>query len=85
MAANLNVLVDEYTNRVLGVIKEKFGLKDKGEALNKFAHMYGSEYVDAEVREEVVRSILHMDEEYFAKNPKGKAMSLDQLDKLTSA
>ncbi len=83
MATNINVNVNEYANRVLGVIKEKFGLKDKGEALNKFAEMYGAEYVDAEIKENVLRDILKMDDEYFKKHPKGKAISVEELDKLT--
>lgn len=65
------------------MIKERFGLRDKGEALNKFADLYGDEYVDAEVKEEVIRDILRMDEEYFRKHPKGRPVSLEELDKLT--
>jgi len=44
----MNVKIDEYTNRVLGVIKEKYGLKDKGAALIKFAQMYGQQFVSKE-------------------------------------
>ena len=40
------VELDEYTNRVLGVIKMKYGLKDKSEALNKFIELYGDEVID---------------------------------------
>ena len=45
----INAKVSDYTNRVLGVIKEKYGLRDKGEALDKFADIYGDEFVDKEV------------------------------------
>ncbi|MBI4142189.1 DUF2683 family protein [Candidatus Woesearchaeota archaeon] len=83
MVTNINVTINEYTNRVLGVIKEKFGLKDKGEALNKFADMFGVEYVEREVKEEIIKDILRMDGEYFKKHSKGRAMSLKELDKLT--
>ena len=83
MSTNLNIKVDDYSNRVLGVIKEKFGLNDKGDALNKFASMYGSEFVEKEVREEVIKEILDMDKNYFKRNPKGKAMSLKELDRST--
>ncbi len=85
MTVNLNVKITDYANRVLGVVKEKFGLQDKGEALDKFAELYGVEYVDSEVKEEVIREILRMDKEYFAKHPKGRAMSLQELDRLTGA
>ena len=83
MGTNINVTINEYANRVLGVIKEKFGLKDKGEALNKFADLYGAEYVEHEIKEDMLRDILRMDDEYFKKHPKGRAMSLKELDKLT--
>ena len=83
MTTNINITVNEYANRVLGVIKERFGLKDKGEALDKFARLYGEEYVEREMKEEFIRKILKMDEEYFKKHPKGRAMSFEELDKLT--
>ncbi|HQT45132.1 MAG TPA: DUF2683 family protein, partial [Candidatus Micrarchaeota archaeon] len=35
--------LNDYTNRVLNVLKAKFGLKDKSEAINKFAEIYGDE------------------------------------------
>ena len=49
---SMSITVNEYTNRVLGVIKEKFGLKDKAAALNKFADMFGEEFVEREVKDE---------------------------------
>jgi len=81
MAVSMNLKVNEYTNRVLGVIKEKFGLKDKGEALNKFADMFGEDFVEKEVKEEVVKEVIdscnrHMKKYGF------KKMSLKELDKL---
>ena len=85
MTTNINITVNEYTNRVLGVIKEKFGLNDKGEALNKFADLYGAEYVEPELKEEMIRDILRMDDEYVKKHPKGKAITLKELDALTGA
>jgi|GEM_PF-985996 len=44
----MNLKVNEYTSRVLGVIKEKYGLKDKAAALDKFAKMCGQKYVSEE-------------------------------------
>jgi len=54
----MNVKVKDYTNRVLGVVKEKYGLRDKGDALDKFAEMYGEEFVEQEVKEEVIREVI---------------------------
>jgi hypothetical protein len=73
--------IDEYTNRVLGVIKEKYGLKTKSEALNVFALQYGEEYVGREIKEELIKEIRQI-EANWKKNP-GKPMTLAELDKLT--
>jgi len=54
----MNVKVKDYTNRVLGVVKEKYGLRDKGEALDKFAEMCGEDFVDREVKDEVIREVI---------------------------
>ncbi|MEM3127302.1 MAG: DUF2683 family protein [Candidatus Woesearchaeota archaeon] len=86
MTTNLNVQINDYSNRVLGVIKERFGLKDKGEAVNKFAEIYGKEFVkidDLEVKEEYIKKILTIEDDYFKKRPKGKSMSIKELRKLT--
>ena len=48
----MNLKVNDYTSRVLGVIKEKYGLKDKAQALDKFAQMCGQKYISAEDLEE---------------------------------
>lgn len=54
----MNVKVKDYTNRVVGVVKEKYGLKDKGEAMDKFAELYGDEFVDKEVKDEVIKEVI---------------------------
>jgi len=54
----MNVKANEYTSRVLGVVKEKYGLTDKGQALNKFVEMFGDEFVDREVKEEIVKEVI---------------------------
>jgi len=54
----MNVKVKDYTNRVVGVVKEKYGLKDKAEALDKFAELYGEEFVDCEVKDKVVKEVI---------------------------
>jgi translation initiation factor 2 beta subunit (eIF-2beta)/eIF-5 len=82
--ATLNLHVDEYTNRVLGVIKEMFGLKNKSEALNKFVHMFGDQYVTHEVREEVVKEVILSCEKHVKKHGMRK-MSLSELKELTGA
>ncbi len=78
---NFRAQLDEYTNRVLGVIKEKFGLKDKSEALNKFAEMYGEEFVEPEIKDEVARELIKSCEQHIKKYGYRK-MSMKELDKL---
>jgi len=63
----MNLKVNEYTSRVLGVVKEKYGLRDKAQALDRFAEMFGDDFVDREVREEVVREVIEGTERHFKK------------------
>ena len=49
------VELDDYANRVLGIIKIKFGLRDKSEALNKFIELYGEEIMEKEASEEYTK------------------------------
>ena len=54
----VNFKVRPYTNQVLGVIKEKYALRDKAEALDKFTEIYGMEFVEPEVKDEVVKEVI---------------------------
>lgn len=80
-AVKINIRIDKYTNRVLGVIKEKFGLKDKGEALDKFTDFYGEEFVEKEVKEEVVNDVIKGCEEHTKRHGL-KAMSEKEFKEL---
>jgi hypothetical protein len=66
-SVNVNLKVSNYTSRVLGVVKEKYGLKDKAQALDKFAELYGDEYVDREVKDEVIREVIESCERHIKK------------------
>ena len=44
------VVLNDYTNKVLNVIKAKYGLNDKSEALNKFADLYGKKEVVGDIQ-----------------------------------
>ena len=79
---SMSITVNEYTSRVLGVVKEKFGLKDKAQALDKFADMYGEEFVDKEVKEEVVEEMIRDCEGWEKKHKFKRKMTLKELDKL---
>ncbi len=64
----VNLKVKDRTNRVLGVVKEKYGLKDKGEALDKFAELYGEQFVESEVKDELVRKIIRSTDAHVEKH-----------------
>jgi len=78
---NMNIRVTDYTSRVLGVVKEKYGLRDKGEALDKFAELCGEDFVDKEVREDVIKDVIDSCEKHVKKYGFRK-MNTKELDKL---
>ncbi len=77
----MNLKVNEYTSRVLGVIKERYGLKDKAEALDKFADEFGEEYVDREIKDEIVKEVVEISKRHKKKYG-NKTMSIKELDAL---
>ena len=77
----MNVKVKDYTSRVLGVVKEKYGLRDKAQALDKFAELYGDEYVEKEATDEYVKKILKITEDHFRNHP-NRRMTNKELDEL---
>lgn len=75
------VELDDYSNRVLGIIKIKFGLKDKSEALNKFIELYGEEIMEKGASEEYIKKIIDVTKKHFEKYS-NKKMTSQELDKL---
>jgi len=67
-SVTMNLKANNYTSRVLGVIKEKYSLNDKGEALNKFVEMFGDEFVDREVKDEVIKDVIESCNYHIKKN-----------------
>jgi hypothetical protein len=61
------VKLNQYTNRVLSMVKAKYDLKDKSEALNRFVELYGSNEIELEVKPEYVKKILAVEEAHFKK------------------
>ncbi len=73
--------LNEYTNRVLNVLKAKFSLKDKSEAINKFAEIYGDEIVEKEANDQYVKKIIGITENHMKKYS-GRKMTLKELDSI---
>ena len=55
---NVNLKISDYSNRVLGVVKEKYGFKDKSQALDRIMDMYGDEFVEKELRDDFVAEVI---------------------------
>ena len=75
------VLLDNYSNKVLAVVKAKYELNDKSQAINKFIEMYGPNEVEMEVKESYVKKLLEAEEGHFKRHDYRK-MSDKELDKL---
>lgn len=49
--------INEDTNRVLNVVKAKFGLKDKSEAINIVVSEYEQNFLEPELRPEYIQKL----------------------------
>ena len=65
--------IDEKTNRVLNIVKAKFGLKDKSEAINLVVNEYEETTLEPELRPEYKTKII--------KITKGKHLSRAKFEK----
>ncbi|HLC46527.1 MAG TPA: antitoxin [Candidatus Nanoarchaeia archaeon] len=65
--------IDEHANRVLNIVKAKFGLKDKSEAINLVVNKYEHTALEPELRPEY--------EVKLAKIVKGKHLSRAEFEK----
>lgn len=73
--------LDSYSNKVLAVLKAKYGLKDKSEAINKFAELYGDEIVEKKAKEEYIKEMIKGVNEHIKKHGYSP-MSSKELDSL---
>ena len=73
--------LDDYTARVLDVIKGKFGLKNRSEALKKFAQEQGDNYLEHLPNPKVLRDLDRTYEEHIKKHGR-RRMTKKELRKL---
>jgi hypothetical protein len=71
--------ISEYSNRVLNVIKAKYGLRDKSEALDRLILLYGDDFVDP--NEDFVKKVVSIAKRHKKLHP-GRKMSLRELEDL---
>jgi hypothetical protein len=51
------VTIDERTNRILNIVKAKYGLKDKSQAINLMAQQFEQCVMEPELRPEFIESL----------------------------
>jgi len=71
------VELDEFEDRVLNIVKAKFGLKNKSEAVAIITRTYEEEFLEPELRPEYI--------EKLKKIRKGKYISFNSIDELRKA
>ena len=49
--------IDEKTNRILNILKAKYGLKDKSQAIDIMAQQYEEEILEPELRPEFIKKM----------------------------
>lgn len=65
--------IDEHTNRVLNIVKAKFGLKDKSQAINVVVNEYEENFLEPKLRPEYKNKLANI--------IKGKHLSRAALEK----
>ena len=73
--------IGEYANKVLGIIKIKYGLKDKSEAINKFIELYGDDVLELEASEGYTKKVVELSNKHLKKYGL-KKMSVEELNNL---
>ena len=68
--------IDEKTNRVLNIVKAKFGLKDKSQAISLVVNEYEQNVLEPELRPEYVKKALRIHNQ-----PSIKVGSVEKLRK----
>ena len=73
------VNLNPYVNKILGIVKLKYDLRDKSEAINKFVEMHGEEIVERDASSEYAKKVMRIADKHF-KNYGNRKMSKKELD-----
>ncbi len=76
------ISINEYANKVLNVIKAKFDLRDKSEAINKFIEIFGDEVVEKKANDKYLKNVLNIEKRHFKKYSH-RRMTIKELDKIS--
>ena len=72
------VNINENEDRVLNVVKGKFGLKNKSQAINLVIGKYEEEFLEPELRPEYVKKLNKIEKEGYSKT----SSSIKELKKI---
>ncbi|MBI4162180.1 MAG: DUF2683 family protein [Candidatus Aenigmarchaeota archaeon] len=61
------VNLDERSNRIINIVKAKYGLKDKSEAIEQITKEYEQELLEPEFKPEFVESVIQASKGKFKK------------------
>lgn len=61
------VNIDEHANQVLNIVKAKFGLKDKSEAINMMAKQYENEILEPELKPKYIEKAFKIHSQHSIK------------------
>ena len=75
------VELDEYSNRVLSIVKAMYNLKDKSQALNKFIMIHGDDVLEREATDEYIKKAMDIVNRHIKKYGH-KSMTEKELDAL---
>lgn len=74
-------VLKEETTRVLDVVKGRYGLKNRNDAINKLVMLHYDDYIEPEFDEKELRALRKIADDYDKKKVK-RNMTLEDLDKL---
>jgi len=57
--------IDENEDRILNIVKAKFGLKNKSQAVALIAKIYGESFLEPELRPEYLEKLMKIDKEGY--------------------
>jgi hypothetical protein len=52
--------IDDHTNRILNIVKAKYGLKDKSSAINLMAAQYEKEILESKLKPEYIDEAMNI-------------------------
>ena len=59
------ITLNEHEDRILNIVKGRFGLKNKSEAVNLIIDKYEEEFIEPELRPEYVKKLKRIEEEGY--------------------